>query len=127
MPGIVQSKVEAKRHAAALTQAADYVAELARRSELPLTPAEFDERVEAFYAQLDAKIAVSQALVLAVLADEPCPQDLFSAWASESVIKTWRRAEKNPLQVERLNRKIMIRPSAFFAALREHGKAEDAK
>jgi hypothetical protein len=115
-------KAQAKDHAHAMEQAADFIRELARRNELPLTEKEFNERVEAFYASLKKQLSAANALLLAVIKDEPCPQSLFEPWASAPTIWQWRTADAHPLQSECLNGKVMIRPSAFFAALKFHGK-----
>lgn len=125
MSNSVQSKAEARQHAAAIAKAASFIAELAQRNELPLTPAEFEERVSAFYRGLEQKLGASNALLLAIVADEPCPQSFFAPWASASVIWQWRSAENDPLPSVSLNGKVCIRPSDFFHALKTHGSAKD--
>lgn len=108
-------------HAKAVQRAADYFAQLARGGELPFTPAGLERRAKEFFNRMDEKLGASNALALAALHDLPCPQSLFAPWASPSVIWQWRRAKVDPLPVEILNGKVMLKPSAFFAALRQHG------
>lgn len=123
MSDLVQSKREVKEHAAAAKKAADYFIELARRSELPLTEREFEERVGEFFKQLDTRLGEANALVFAALEDRPMPQSFFAPWASKSAIRTWRLAKNSPLKCETMNGQIMIRPSEFFRALELHGRA----
>lgn len=123
MSDLVQSKREVKEHAAAAKKAADYFLDLARRSELPMSPVEFDERVRQFFTQLDARLGEANALALAALEDRPVPQSFFAAWASKTTIWRWRSAKNQPLKCEDINGQIMIRPSDFFRALELHGRA----
>lgn len=124
MPDTLKGKAEAKEHARAITAAAEFFAAAAKRGELPLTEAEFEARVKEFYAKLEENVKLSNALLLAVLRDEPCPQVLFAPWASTHAIWQWRHATKDPMPAQMLNGKVMIRPSDFFAALRRHGGGE---
>lgn len=123
MPNVVHTKEAVRAQAESLLQAAEFFQTLARRSELPLTPDEFDARVKAFYEQLDEKLALSNAIVMAVLRDEPMPQSVYSPWASSSMLWQWRAASEHPLPFSVFNGKVMIKPSDFFAALKHHGKA----
>jgi hypothetical protein len=122
MSDSLQSKADAKNHAAAIAKAAEFFSAAAKRGELPLTPEEFETRVTEFYRGLEAKLELSNALLLAVQLDQPCPQSLFAPWASTAAIWQWRKAEKNPLPAVSLNGKVCIKPSDFFAALKTHGK-----
>jgi hypothetical protein len=92
-----ESKVQAVAHAKAIGTAAEFFAALAKRGQLPLTEGEFSDRVNEFYRRLEAKLKLSNALLLAILSDQPCPQGLFAPWASTGAIAIWRKAEKNPL------------------------------
>lgn len=116
------TKSDTKAHAQAVAKAAEYFTFLAKRGELPLTEAEFDARVKGFYEGLEARLELSNALLMAYLQDQPCPQALFRPWASAATIWQWRNTEKNPLPAVTLNGKVMIKPSDFFAALALHGE-----
>ena len=112
-----------REHAKAAHAAAEFFQQLARNADLPLTEQAFEERVRQFVTDLDKRLALSNAIVMAVLRDEPMPQSAFALWASPSVIWHWRNAKKNPLPTVELNGKIAIKPSDFFTALKLHGKA----
>lgn len=122
--GLSAINQEAKSHAHAIAQAAAFFADAAKRGELPMTEGEFAARVKEFYAKLEAKLELSHALLLAVLSDEPCPQQLFAPWASTTTIYEWRRAAKDPLPVAILNGRVCIKPRDFFAALKRHGETK---
>jgi len=122
MATTVESRMEAIGHAAAMERAADYFAAAARRGDLAVSPKEFDARLKAFFESLHTRLDASNALVLAVLEDQPCPLDFFKAWASPGQIWLWRRAENDPLPSITRNRKVLVKPRDFFRALDVHGK-----
>jgi hypothetical protein len=120
-----QRKTESKRRAKdalrAVNEARDYLMEVTSfRGEIPPTRAEFDAAVFEM-RELRIEYLGMRALLMAYLEDEPCPQQMFSVWASRPRILEWRNAEKDPLPAVELNGKICVRPSDFFAALKRHG------
>lgn len=120
-----QRKTESKRQAKdalrALNEARDYLTEVTSfRGEIPPTRAEFDAAVFEM-RELRTEYLEMRALLMAYLEDEPCPQQMFTAWASTPRIRDWRNAETDPLPTVELNGKVCIRPSDFFAALKRHG------
>ena len=115
-----------KGHARAAQAAAEYFALLARAGELPITPDNFNERVKAFFFELNERHESATALVLGVLEDQPCPCALFKPWASYPTIRLWAmRPGADRLPTQLLNGKLCIRPSDFFAAFKLHGKAAE--
>lgn len=72
-------------------------------------------------AALKKNQEAANALVLAVLADEPCPVSLFRPWASYAQIRLWSMSEKKPLSTVKLNGKLCVKPTDFFRALRDLG------
>jgi len=56
--------------------------------------------------------AAPTALVLALLADEPCPAQLFGPWASVQRIRSWRDAGKLAAVIK--HGRTCVRPSDFF-------------
>jgi hypothetical protein len=115
------SKAKTREHAETLIRAGEYFQILARRGELPMTPAEFEERVKQFFDTLQDKVEAANALAYAALADKPVPLAFFAPWASTSTIWWWRKAKTDPLPVVTLNGKLCVKPSDFFKALEKHG------
>lgn len=106
----------------AIEQAQDYLRTLAAGAEIPVTPADLRQAVEDFRDVLLTNQAAANALVLAVLADEPCPVSLFRPWASYAQIRLWSKrpgADRLPTLI--LNGKLCAKPSHFFAALKTLG------
>lgn len=116
---------EVKEHAAAAKRAAEFFTLLAKSGDIPITPDNFKERVEEFFANLDERFGAANALVLAAHRDEWCPVSLFKPWASYATIRIWSMSigpDRLPTQL--LNGKLCVQPSAFFKALHRLGKAK---
>lgn len=58
----------------------------------------------------------SQAWVIALLGDEPLPIKFFKPWACRHRMYEWERAGR--ITIHRFNRKLMIKASEFFTALK---------
>jgi hypothetical protein len=104
-----------------------YLASLAKGADIPMTPEDLAKAVETFRAALTENQAAANALVLAVLGDEPCPVSLFKPWASYAQIRLWSKRETDRLETEVLNGKLCVKPTAFFATLKKLGKAKEGQ
>lgn len=115
---------EARAALEALRTAERYLAALARTGEIPTTPADLAQAIEQFKSTLTANQASANALVLAVLNNEPCPVSLFKPWASYAQIRLWSlRNDEHRLPAEVLNGKLTVRPVDFFRVLKALGKS----
>lgn len=119
-----QTARDTKEHARNAAKAAEFFVGLAKAGQLPVTSEDFRERVEEFFAKLDERQGVANALVLGAIKDEPCPVSLFKPWASYDQIRLWsKRDDADRLETEVLNGKLCVKPSAFFTALKKLGRA----
>jgi hypothetical protein len=104
-----------------------YLEALAAGADIPVTPDDLRQAIKDFRATLVTNQDASNAMVLAVLQDEPCPVSLFKPWASYAQIRLWsKRTDDDRLETELLNGKLCVRPRAFFAALKKLGKPREA-
>ncbi|GEM_PF-3969859 len=123
MPARTQSR-DVKNALRSLEVAHDYLVTLTKGAEIPITPKDLHKAVDEFHEILVSNQAAANALVVAVLGDEPCPVSLFKPWASYGQIRLWsKRTDGDRLVTEILNGKTCVRPSAFFVALKTLGKA----
>lgn len=122
MPAPAQSK--AQRVLRQLEEAREFIEEIVTAQALPVTRDELAAEVDLFRDALRNGHKASAALIMAVLDDQPIPQTAYAAWASKTVIYAWRKAETNPLPAVELNGQVCVKPSDFFKALREHGRAK---
>ena len=120
-----EKKREARSALEAIRTAERYLAALARSGEIPTTPEDLAHAVAEFKGALSANQAAANALVLAVLNNEPCPVSLFKPWASYAQIRLWSmRTDEHKLTTELLNGKLTVRPVDFFRALKALGRAK---
>lgn len=120
-----QQHAGAKDAISSLKRAEQFISELQEGAKIPVTPDDLKRGIEEFSATLKKNQDAANALVLAVLADEPCPVSLFRPWASYAQIRLWAMRDKKPLPTQKLNGKLCVKPTDFFRALREHGKGQN--
>jgi hypothetical protein len=127
MAGDVQHPAQDARAAVrAIAAAHSYLEAISKGEHIPLTPADLRQAIDDFKAVLKKHELRTNAWVLAVVQDQPCPQSLYAPWASVPQIWYWRKAEKDPLPTVELNGKVCIKPTDFFRALAVHGKPKEA-
>jgi hypothetical protein len=68
--------------------------------------------METLRGELQQAKAAPTALLLALLADEPCPATLFAPWASSKRIRQWRDSGKLSAVIK--HGRTCVRPSEFF-------------
>lgn len=73
-------------------------------------------QVDAAIRRVERAGKEAQALMLAVLSDEPCPAAMFRNWAGRTLVSRAYNSGKLPGSI--INRKLMVRPSDFFRWLR---------
>ena len=118
-----EKRGEARSALEAIRTAERYLAAIARTGEIPTTPEDLAQAVAEFRGALSANQAAANALVLAVLNNEPCPVSLFKPWASYAQIRLWSmRDDEHRLTTELLNGKLTVRPVDFFRVLKALGK-----
>ncbi|HEX2100601.1 MAG TPA: hypothetical protein VHF69_08065 [Candidatus Synoicihabitans sp.] len=116
-------KVQYPLTASQAATALDQVKAMVTRPEETPVDRESVNRIERVSKDLQRERERAHALALAYLADEPCPLELFRPWASRVTVWRWTKAKEEPLATELLNGKVCCRPSAFFRALKKHGRA----
>lgn len=82
--------------------------------------------LEMLQGKIEKAQAAPSALVLALLADEPCPAVLFAPWASAKRIRQWR--DQGKLSVSIKHGRTCVRPSEFFRffnALPDESRVKD--
>ena len=104
-----KSKTVAKQDA--LRSLEEVRAVLVQRIEHPANPSDVASLI-ALRREIEQDRREAQALVLAVLQDQPCPIALYRPWMSR--VTFWNQEQAGKVTLERRNGKLLLRPSDFF-------------